>query len=86
MAVDLNMNVLIVDDYQTMLRILRNLLRQLNFKNIDEASDGSEALKKLRAKSFGLVISDWNMEPMTCLLYTSPSPRDRTRSRMPSSA
>lgn len=65
MAVDLNMNVLIVDDYQTMLRILRNLLRQLNFKNIDEASDGSEALKKLRAKSFGLIISDWNMEPMT---------------------
>ena len=65
MAVDLNMNVLIVDDYQTMLRILRNLLRQLNFKNIDEASDGSEALKKLRAKPFGLVISDWNMEPMT---------------------
>ena len=44
MAVDLNMNVLIVDDYQTMLRILPNLLRQLNFKNIDEASDGSEAL------------------------------------------
>ena len=65
MAVDLNMNVLIVDDYQTMLRILRNLLRQLNFKNIDEASDGSEALKKLRAKPFGLIISDWNMEPMT---------------------
>jgi len=65
MAVDLNMNVLIVDDYQTMLRILRNLLRQLNFKNIDEASDGSEALKKLRSKQFGLVISDWNMEPMT---------------------
>lgn len=65
MAVDLNMNVLIVDDYQTMLRILRNLLRQLNFKNIDEASDGSEALKKLRSKNYGLVISDWNMEPMT---------------------
>ncbi|MEK9673503.1 MAG: response regulator [Rhodospirillaceae bacterium] len=64
MAVDLNMDVLIVDDYQTMLRILRNLLRQLNFKNIDEASDGSEALKKLRGKPFGLVISDWNMEPM----------------------
>ena len=65
MAVDMNMNVLIVDDYQTMVRILRNLLRQLNFKNIDEASDGSEALKKLRSKNFGLVISDWNMEPMT---------------------
>ena len=65
MAVDMNMNVLIVDDYKTMLRIIRNLLRQLNFTNIDEATDGSMALQKLRAGSFGLVISDWNMEPMT---------------------
>lgn len=67
MAVDLNMKVLIVDDYKTMLRILRNLLRQLNFTNIDEASDGSEALQKLRQDSYGLVVSDWNMEPMTGL-------------------
>ena len=59
------MKVLIVDDYKTMLRILRNLLRQLNFNNIDEAIDGSSALQKLRQDSFGLVISDWNMEPMT---------------------
>ena len=65
MAVDMNMKVLIVDDYKTMLRILRNLLRQLNFNNIDEAIDGSSALQKLRQDSFGLVISDWNMEPMT---------------------
>lgn len=65
MAVDMNMKVLIVDDYKTMLRILRNLLRQLNFTNIDEAIDGSSALQKLRQDSFGLVISDWNMEPMT---------------------
>jgi len=65
MAVDMNMKILIVDDYKTMLRILRNLLRQLNFANIEEASDGSEALAKLRQDKFGLVISDWNMEPMT---------------------
>ena len=65
MAVDMEMNVLIVDDYKTMLRILRNLLRQLSFVNIDEAMDGSQALQKLREGTFGLVVSDWNMEPMT---------------------
>ncbi len=67
MAVDLNMQVLIVDDYKTMLRIIRNLLKQLGFNNIDEATDGSAALQKLRDKTYGLVISDWNMEPMTGL-------------------
>ncbi|WP_374372783.1 response regulator [Dongia sp.] len=65
MSVDLNMNVLIVDDYKTMLRIIRNLLKQLGFNNVDEATDGSAALQKLRDKDYGLVISDWNMEPMT---------------------
>tara|TARA_B100000315_G_scaffold257658_1_gene307169 strand:- start:1510 stop:1902 length:393 start_codon:yes stop_codon:yes gene_type:complete len=67
MAVDTNMRVLIVDDYKTMLRIMRNLLKQLNFNNVDEAIDGSEALGKLRdgEGDFGLIISDWNMEPMT---------------------
>ncbi len=65
MAVDLNMNILVVDDYKTMLRILRNLLKQLNFANIDEAADGEQALAKLKEGNFGLVISDWNMEPMT---------------------
>ena len=61
----MNMNVLIVDDYKTMLRILRNLLRQLNFVNIEEATDGAQALEVLRSTNIGLVISDWNMEPMT---------------------
>lgn len=65
--VDLNMNVLIVDDYKTMLRIIKNLLKQIGFENVDEASDGSAALKSLREKDYGLVISDWNMEPMTGL-------------------
>lgn len=67
MAIDMNMNVLIVDDYKTMLRIIENLLKQLGFKNIHQATDGSMALKMLREGSFGLVISDWNMEPMTGL-------------------
>ncbi len=65
MAVDMNMTILVVDDYKTMLRILRNLLRQLNFSNLEEASDGAAALQMLRKSPFGLIISDWNMEPMT---------------------
>ncbi len=56
MAVDMNMNILVVDDYKTMLRILRNLLRQLNFLNIEEASDGTDALKKLRDRSIDLTM------------------------------
>ena len=66
-SVDMNMQILIVDDYKTMLRIIRNLLKQLGFNNVDEASDGSSALQKLRDKEFNLVISDWNMEPMSGL-------------------
>jgi two-component system chemotaxis response regulator CheY len=65
MAVDLSMSILVVDDYNTMIRIIRNLLKQLGFENIDDASDGSAALNKMRGKKYGLVISDWNMEPMT---------------------
>ena len=65
MTIDTNMPILIVDDYKTMLRVLRNFLLQLNFGNIEEATDGSMALQKLRQQDFGFVISDWNMEPMT---------------------
>jgi two-component system chemotaxis response regulator CheY len=61
----MSMPVLVVDDYNTMIRIIRNLLKQLGFEDVDDASDGSAALTKLRAKKYGLVISDWNMEPMT---------------------
>ena len=68
MAIDKSMNVLIVDDYKTMLRIIRNLLKQIEFNNVEEASDGADALTKLRSGNFGLVISDWNMAPMTGLL------------------
>ena len=65
MALDPNMPVLIVDDYSTMIRIIRNLLRQLGFVDVDDATDGESALSKMGAKRYGLVISDWNMEPMT---------------------
>ena len=65
MAIDHSIAVLIVDDYKTMIRIIRNLLKQLGFANVDEAGDGSAALDMMRQKNYGLVISDWNMEPMT---------------------
>jgi two-component system chemotaxis response regulator CheY len=65
MAVDMSMPVLVVDDYNTMIRIIRNLLGQLGFEQIDDASDGKVALAKMRERKYGLVISDWNMEPMT---------------------
>ena len=65
MAIDLSMPILVVDDYNTMIRIICNLLKQLGYQNIDNATDGASALAKLRAGRFGLVISDWNMEPMS---------------------
>jgi two-component system chemotaxis response regulator CheY len=65
MAVDHAMPVLVVDDYSTMIRIIRTLLKQLGFENVDDASDGTAALAKMRDRRYGLVISDWNMEPMT---------------------
>ena len=60
-----DMKVLIVDDYNTMLRIIRNLLNQIGFKDIEEAADGTQALEKFRSGDYGLIISDWNMEPMS---------------------
>ncbi len=61
------MKILVVDDYATMRRIVRNLLGQIGFHDVDEAPDGVTALQKLRESEFGLIISDWNMEPMTGL-------------------
>jgi two-component system chemotaxis response regulator CheY len=67
MAVDPTTPILSVDDYQAMVRIIRNLLLQLGFEQIDEAQDGEGALAKLKERAYGLVISDWNMEPMSGL-------------------
>src|SRR3954469_14353568 len=80
---DMNMAILIVDDYKTMLRIIRNLLKQLGFENVDEATDGSTALKCLRDKEYGLVISDWNMEPMTGLQLLREVRSDGTLKHIP---
>jgi two-component system chemotaxis response regulator CheY len=69
MAVGKDLQILIVDDYKTMLRIVRGLLQQLGFRNIDEATDGQAAMQMIaeRPYGYGLVISDWNMQPMTGL-------------------
>jgi two-component system chemotaxis response regulator CheY len=68
MAINKSLPIMIVDDYATMLRILRNLLGQLDFNNVTDASNGDEALQKLLlAGDIGLIISDWNMQPMTGL-------------------
>lgn len=65
MAIDKNMPILIVDDYKTMLRIIKSLLNQLGFENVDEATDGGMAFDKIKDKAYGLIISDWNMEPVS---------------------
>lgn len=61
---NLALKVLVVDDFPTMRRIVKNLLKQLGFENIDEAEDGGQALTRLRGGGYGLVISDWNMPNM----------------------
>lgn len=61
----MKMPILIVDDYATMLRIVKNLLKQIGFDQVDEATDGGAALQMMKLKKYGLVISDWNMQPVT---------------------
>lgn len=81
MPVDKTMNVLVVDDYKTMIRIVRSLLQQLGFSNIDDAADGVTALELLKGKSYGLVLSDWNMQPMSGLeLLKAVRADERTKS------
>lgn len=63
--VDMNLSILVVDDFKTMRRIVSNLLIQIGFNNIDEAIDGQSALQKISEKKYHMIISDWNMEPMS---------------------
>jgi two-component system chemotaxis response regulator CheY len=65
MTLDPSIPVLVVDDHATMVRIIRNLLEQIGFTNVDDASDAATALAKMHARRYGLVISDWNMHPAT---------------------
>lgn len=83
MSFDLAMPILVVDDYATMIRIIRNLLKQIGFENVDDASDGSSALVKMQGKKYGLVISDWNMEPMTGYELLKEVRADGSLSRTP---
>jgi two-component system chemotaxis response regulator CheY len=79
----MTMPILIVDDYNTMIRIMRNLLRQLGFSNIDEASDARTALAKMKTKQYALVISDWSMAPMTGLEFLQHIRADEKLSETP---
>jgi two-component system chemotaxis response regulator CheY len=67
MAVDLSQPVLVVDDYKTMVRIIQNLLKSLGFSEVHGAVTGEEALAKIAENRYSLIISDWNMEPMSGL-------------------
>ncbi len=64
MPADPNMKILVVDDMSTMRRIVKNILKQLGFNNLEEAENGQEALTKLKADTYGFVVSDWNMPVM----------------------
>ena len=83
MSANPNMPVLVVDDYKTMVRIIRNLLKQLGFANVDEAGDGTAALNMMRNKQYGLVISDWNMESMSGLDLLKSMQADESLKHLP---
>jgi len=74
---------LVVDDFSTMRRIVRNLLKELGFLNVQEAEDGVEALTKLRADKFDFVVSDWNMPNMTGIDLLKTIRADDTLKHLP---
>ena len=78
-----NTKFLVVDDFSTMRRIVRNLLKELGYSNVDEAEDGSMALAKLRSEQFDFVISDWNMPNMDGLTMLQNIRADAALSKMP---
>ena len=83
MLTDKSIKILIVDDYKTMLRIIRNVLRQISLLNVDEANDGAEAFAMLKQGDYGLVISDWNMQPVTGLDLLQQVRADEKLARIP---
>ena len=83
MPVDKNMPILIIDDYKTMLKIVRGLLNQLGFMNIEEASDGSMAWNMMQEKPYRLLLCDWNMEPMNGLDLLKKIRADAKFAKMP---
>lgn len=81
--IDKNIKILVVDDFPTMRRIIRNLLKELAFVNVDEAEDGAIGLEKLRAGNYGFVVSDWNMPNMDGLAMLQAIRADPAMARLP---
>ena len=80
---DLNTKFLVVDDFSTMRRILRNLLKNIGYLNVDEAEDGHSALLKLRREDFDFIITDWNMAGMDGLQLLKEVRLDDKLSKLP---
>lgn len=83
MPADLNMKILVVDDMSTMRRIVKNILKQLGFSNMEEAENGQEALQKLKADTYGFVVSDWNMPVMPGIELLRAIRADETLKHIP---
>lgn len=80
---DPNMKFLVVDDFSTMRRIVRNLLKELGYSNVEEAEDGADGLAKLRGGNFDFVVSDWNMPNMDGLTMLQNIRADAALSKLP---
>ncbi len=80
---DRNIKILVVDDMSTMRRIIKNLLMQLGYKNIDEAEDGLAGLQKLRSGKYDFVVTDWNMPNMTGLEMVQEIRKDPNLKHLP---
>jgi len=82
-VVQKTIKILVVDDFPTMRRIIKNLLKDLGFENVDEAEDGAMGLEKLRNGNFELVVSDWNMPNMDGLVMLKEIRADAALSKLP---
>jgi len=82
-VIDKNIKILVVDDFPTMRRIVRNLLKELEFVNVDEAEDGAAGLEKLKGGSYGFVVSDWNMPNMDGLAMLQAIRADPSMAKLP---
>jgi two-component system chemotaxis response regulator CheY len=80
---DHKIKILVVDDFSTMRRIVKNVLKQIGFENIEEAEDGAQALNKLKAGGFGFVVTDWNMPNMDGLDFFKATRQDPALKNIP---
>jgi len=80
---DLKMKILVVDDFSTMRRIVKNVLKQIGYENIEEAEDGVQALAKLKVGGYGFMVSDWNMPNMDGLQLLQEVRKDPLLSKLP---